>query len=176
MDAPVCSQCQATSSLMWHKNEDGSILCLECRSNEKAATESHPVPPATNKTCPDKDGKENSGSSNSSESSETSGQNGANGTVTGNTNASNSHGRRTRLRERAARGKQAGKAAETTKSRGTASQPSGTGSNGGGKTSQQKAASSGGGRRQLKQARPQRAPKPRTSIITSDSVVHKVAS
>lgn len=178
MDSPVCSECKATSSLMWHKNEDGSILCLECRSNENAASEGHT--PATKK-----DAKENSNGSHSSEACETVPQNGGASGVAANNNGSNNQGRRTRLRERAVRGKQTTRGSDArTKGGGggNAPQPAqGTSSvsssgNGGGKTQSQqhRATNSGSRRRQLKQAKPQRAPRPRTTIITSDSVLHKV--
>lgn len=37
-EGPVCSNCKATSSLMWHRNKSGAILCLECHNAEKAAS------------------------------------------------------------------------------------------------------------------------------------------
>ena len=39
MDGPtfplVCARCKVTSSLMWEKNKEGEILCLECHSNSR---------------------------------------------------------------------------------------------------------------------------------------------
>ena len=32
---PVCAQCKVTSSLMWEKNKEGEVLCLECHSNSR---------------------------------------------------------------------------------------------------------------------------------------------
>lgn len=32
-DGPVCARCKVTSSLMWEKNKEGEVLCLECHSN-----------------------------------------------------------------------------------------------------------------------------------------------
>ena len=87
---PVCVRCKATSSLMWHKGEDGAVLCLECHSNAEKA----------------------SGSS-SKANSETSSQNGhhpsgSNGQGNGGnaTPTTSSHGRKTRLRERTSKAKQ----------------------------------------------------------------------
>lgn len=31
-----CSICQATSSPIWRRNEDDTVVCLECHSNKKA--------------------------------------------------------------------------------------------------------------------------------------------
>lgn len=39
---PVCSKCKATSSLMWHKSPNGSIICLDCQTAEKKANSSSP--------------------------------------------------------------------------------------------------------------------------------------
>ncbi len=175
MDSPVCSQCQATSSLMWHKKKDGSILCLECHSNETTAFDSQT--PSTSKT--DTESTENPSGQNSTEPCEGPPQNGAS-VPTGNNSGSNSHGRRTRLRERGGKGKQSSRGPEKPKigggGGGSASQGTGGANNGGSKSQQQqpKATSSGSRRKQSKQARPQKAPKPQTTVVTSDSVLHKV--
>lgn len=39
---PVCSRCKVTSSLIWKRDNDGSIICLDCQTSEKAAKQ---IPP-----------------------------------------------------------------------------------------------------------------------------------
>ena len=34
-DEPVCARCKVTSSLMWEKNKEGEVLCLECHSSTR---------------------------------------------------------------------------------------------------------------------------------------------
>lgn len=35
---PVCSRCNVTSSVLWQRDQQGSIVCLECHTKEKAST------------------------------------------------------------------------------------------------------------------------------------------
>ena len=51
-DEPVCARCKVTSSLMWEKNKEGEVLCLECHSSTRHESPSSTVstraePPST---------------------------------------------------------------------------------------------------------------------------------
>ena len=145
-DGPVCARCKVTSSLMWEKNKEGEVLCLECYSNSIQE-------PANSRGAADQPSLSNR---------ETAADSGFTG-------------RRTRLRN--AKGRY-GKAPEKTKihaassasasptpTNGNPPQPSSTHRKGGGST----------GRRSLaKLVAPNKAPSVAASIITSDSILHKV--
>ena len=34
---PVCVRCGVTSSLMWHRDQEGAVICLDCHRTQKAA-------------------------------------------------------------------------------------------------------------------------------------------
>ena len=51
-DESVCARCKVTSSLMWEKNKEGEVLCLECHSSTRHESPSSTVstraePPST---------------------------------------------------------------------------------------------------------------------------------
>lgn len=127
-DEPVCSRCQATSSLMWHRGEEGAVVCLGCHSAEKG--------------------------SKSSTVSETSSQNG---------HSTNNHGstlrRNTRLREKGGKAKQ---------NKGGERQCAPTFKGGSSRSHQTKS------RRTVLKQKPMRAAKSQPTIVTSDSMIHKV--
>lgn len=144
----MCSRCEATSSLMWSRSEDGSILCLGCHRAEKNAakstssSESRTATPSRESTSP--------------------------------ANAAGTPSRRTRMKERTAKARQAkgGSTAAADKSRsGTNGQPGGQTCGSGGRGNHQTK-----GRRTLakEQKLPAKAPKSRTTIVTSDAVFHEV--
>ena len=128
-DDPVCSRCHATSSLMWHRGEEGEVVCLGCHSAEK--------------------------SSKSSTMSETSSQNGHSASNQGSTPPR----RNTRLRDKGGRTKQ---------SKGGEKQRVSSLPGSGSRAQQMKS------RRTILKQRPVRAAKSQPTIVTSDSVIHKV--
>ena len=127
-DDPVCSRCQATSSLMWHRGEEGAIVCLGCHSAEKG--------------------------SKSSTVSETSSQNGHSTSCHGSTLRRN-----TRLREKSGKVKQ---------SKGNERQRAPTFQGGSSRAHQTKS------RRTVLKQKPLKAAKSQPTIVTSDSMIHKV--
>ena len=145
---PVCSRCEANSSLMWSRSEDGSILCLGCHRAEKNAAKST--------------------SSSESRTATPSRESASPG------NAAGTQSRRTRMKERTAKARQAkgGGTAAADKSRsGANGQPGGQTSGSGGRGNHQTK-----GRRTLAKERksPVKAQKSQTTIVTSDAVFHKV--
>ena len=46
MSEPVCTRCKVTSCLVWQRDKDGAIICLDCQAAEKTAKTPLPwVPP-----------------------------------------------------------------------------------------------------------------------------------
>lgn len=54
MEEPICARCKVTSSLMWEKNKDGEVLCLECHSSlrQEVATDRPIVAAAATPSTP----------------------------------------------------------------------------------------------------------------------------
>lgn len=147
----MCSRCEATSSLMWSRSEDGSILCLGCHRAEKNAAKSA------------------SASSSSDSRTATPSRESAS---PGRGSTAGTQSRRTRMKERTAKARQAkgGGAAAADKSRGGGANGQPGGQTGGRGNHQAK------GRRTLakEQKLPEKAQKLQTTIVTSDAVFHKV--
>ena len=163
-EEPVCSRCKASNSLMWQKNKEGEVLCLQCYSEatsqeEQNASTSGPGPVRASTAA--------AGSSNASSSNGGAGSSATNGSA-------GSTGRRTRLRN--AKGRLM-KAAATEKQKTSASSPSvAQVAVGGGHVGN--AAKKGGGvsgRRSLVKGKPAKATKPPATIVTSDTILHKVS-
>ena len=150
-DGPVCARCETTSSLMWNKSDEGTILCLECHRSEKSASK---APSSTN-------------SRTTTPSSETPPP--GNGGQTTST-----PGRRTRMKERTAKARQAKAGSTSTAEKGR----SGANGQAGGQpcTRNNPHAHQLKGRRTLtkEQQQPTKAPKSQATIVTSDAIFHKV--
>ncbi len=48
--SPTCVKCKATSSLMWHKTTNGSLMCLDCQTVEKKTNSNSSSPQSTRST------------------------------------------------------------------------------------------------------------------------------
>ena len=159
-DDPVCSRCKTTSSLMWHKNKEGEILCLACNSEPKASpstiSERQQQQPQQQATA-----------------TPTSGP--GNHTATAAPSTNTGPGRRTRLRN--AKGRY-GKAAERAKGPSPSQhhhQDAHTGSSSGVASQRKGGGATTTGRRSLLKGRPTKAPRFAPSIVTSDRILHKVS-
>ena len=179
MDGPtfplVCARCKVTSSLMWEKNKEGEILCLECHSNsrqEPASVVSRSERPTSSHS--------NGEPVVTTESSEPP------STSAGFT------GRRTRLRNAKGRYGKAPAIEKATKNSATPPSSASPAPMGGSQspappsssqqqtesnTSSQKKGNTSSGRRSLiKVTKPTKAPTFDATIVTSDTVLHKVRS
>lgn len=148
-EGPVCVRCKATSSLMWHKADEGTVLCLECHGNADKSSG------GSKTNLPQQISAQNS--QNGHKNHDNGQQNGQSTSGSG----TNGQNRRTRLREKNSKGKQ-GKSGE--KQRGNNSHAQWVTSRG-----QQK-----GRRTTFKQQKPMKAPKSEATVVTSDSIIHKV--
>ncbi len=48
---PTCVKCKATSSLMWQKSSNGTLICLDCQTAEKKANSNSLSPQSTKSTA-----------------------------------------------------------------------------------------------------------------------------
>ena len=200
-DEPVCIKCEATSSLLWQKNQSGALLCLECYSHEKRNRLSRSPAPQRTTSSAQAASSESNNTSSSSQSSTSNNQQAQ--SVTDKPSTSKHHTstintrRTTRARERTNRAKQqqqvqqqqqpvqqvlnVGSAASTPPSPATStnstskekvnSKPSLNGTHDCDNSGEDGQQK---GRRSLKQGQPTRAPSPEAVIVTSDSIIHKV--
>ena len=129
---------------MWQKNKDGDVLCLDCHSDVK---QEH-----ANKT----------GSSP---------ERPAAATTSNGSGAPASTGRRTRLRNAKGRPSKAAEKQKSANSHGNSPSQAAQGGNAGGA---QRKGGGASGRRSLTKGKPVKAPKPAATIVTSDTILHKV--
>ena len=149
-DEPVCAGCKATSSLMWEKNKEGEVLCLECHSNtrqDSANTSSsnpeQPVAPGNETT--------------------------AAGAQTETQHAV----RRTRLRN--AKGRYGKTLEKTTKAANSHTSAASSALGGNSTAAHHRKGGVAPGRRSLLKGKPNKTPTFAATVVTSDTILHKVA-
>ena len=149
-DEPVCAGCKATSSLMWEKNKEGEVLCLECHSNTRQDSAN------TSSSNPEQPVNETTAAGAQTETQQP--------TVAV---------RRTRLRN--AKGRYGKTLEKTTKA--ANSQTSATSSALGGNSTAAHHRKGGvaPGRRSLLKGKPNKTPTFAATVVTSDTILHKVA-
>lgn len=160
-DEPICARCKVTSSLMWEKNKEGEVLCLECNSSTRQELASTASSRSEQPSAPSNETAATASPTTSSAPTET-----PLSVVT----------RRTRLRNAKGRyGKAPDKTKIHTPSPSPASSSNSLGGNSPANTSQRKGGGTvTSGRRSLLKGKPNRAPAFTANVVTSDSILHKV--
>lgn len=160
-DEPICARCKVTSSLMWEKNKEGEVLCLECNSSTRQELASTAGTRSEQPSAPSNETAATASPTTSSAPTET-----PLSVVT----------RRTRLRNAKGRyGKAPDKTKIHTPSPSPASSSNSLGGNSPANTSQRKGGGTvTSGRRSLLKGKPNRAPAFTANVVTSDSILHKV--
>ena len=152
-DEPVCAGCKATSSLMWEKNKEGEVLCLECHSNtrqDSANTSS------SNPEQPVAPGNETTAAGAQTETQQA--------TVAV---------RRTRLRN--AKGRYGKTLEKTTKAANSHTSAASSALGGNSTAAYHRKGGVAPGRRSLLKGKPNKTPTFAATVVTSDTILHKVA-